>query len=810
MDVEYDEEMDVDDDLSELDSALREDILCCSKMEQLVTNLSRQIQELKEEDAWVENKELREMLKTAQERAKYYRESMHYREIPYDPATDPATDPTMHAHSDDPYVLAQDAATVPARDDDDSVALEDPQPSEPRGSPHDPQTMPPKAMSQAAIERLITQRVNATLATDSAAKNTVGGSGGNVGGNGGQGGVPPVRECSFTGYLKCNPTVFHGNEGAVELCRWFEKTESVFSISESAKRNKVKFVVATLQGRALTWWNSQVATLGLEVANGKSWIELKTLMKDEFCQIEEIQRIESGLWNLRVKDYNIIAYTQRFNELILLCPEMVLMEKKKIEAYIRGLYENVKGETTASKLDTMNEAVRMTHTLMEQKLAMTHAQNKGVDQGGLALNCNHCGVCHFGRCPPKCDKCGKIGHKAKDYRGKAVATSENTQPIKACYECRDRVNYIFEIDLMPIELGTFDVIIGMDWLVARDAVIVYGKKVVHIPYKDKTLVDKVDRGASRFKVISCVKARKYIERGCQLYLAQVTEKEPKGKRLENVPVIRDFPEVFPDDLPGLLPPRQVEFKFELAPGATPVARAPYHLAPSEMKELADQLQELLEKGFIRPSSSPWGALMLFVKKKDRSYRMCIDYRKLNKLAVKNRYLLPRIDYLFDQLQGSSVYSKIDLRLCYHQLRIREEDIPIIAFRTIKGIHVDPAKIEAIRNWAALRTSTELKALLWSWAVLVVRVQGSILNPSPPLALHHSQPWMGCFGLCDFARGEGYRGNGLWEMGMGELVLKEKYGEEAIMVPHLSFSFHFLFKRNFRYNTVGSDQSGPSF
>ncbi|GJR00728.1 putative reverse transcriptase domain-containing protein [Tanacetum coccineum] len=246
------------------------------------------------------------------------------------------------------------------------------------------------------------------------------------------------------------------------------------------------------------------------------------------------------------------------------------------------------------------------------------------------------------------------------------------------------LNHLFKIDLMPIELGTFDVVIGMDWLVDQDAVIVCGKKVVHIPVKNKTLVVEGDRGTSRLKIISCIKASKYIERGHQLFVAHVTEKEPKEKRLEDVPVIRDFPEVFPDDLPGLPPPRQVEFKIELVPGAAPVARAPYRLAPSEMKELADQLQELLEKGFIRPSSSPWGAPVLFVKKKDGTFRMCIDYRELNKLTVKNRYPLPRIDDLFDQLQGSSVYSKIDLRTGYHQLRIREEDIPITAFRTRYG------------------------------------------------------------------------------------------------------------------------------
>ncbi|GJT79822.1 putative reverse transcriptase domain-containing protein [Tanacetum coccineum] len=190
------------------------------------------------------------------------------------------------------------------------------------------------------------------------------------------------------------------------------------------------------------------------------------------------------------------------------------------------------------------------------------------------------------------------------------------------------VNHIFEIDLMPIELGTFDVIIGMDWLVKHDAVIVCGEKFVRIPYGNKTLIVEGDKGGSRLKFISCIKA--------------------------HVHVIRDFPEVFLEELPGLPPLRQVEFLIDLVPGAAPVVRAPYRLAPSKMKELSIQLQELLEKGFFRPSSSPWGAPVLFVKKKDGSFRTCIDYRKLNKLTVKNRYPLSRIDDLFDQLQGASV------------------------------------------------------------------------------------------------------------------------------------------------------------
>nr|GEZ36658.1 putative reverse transcriptase domain-containing protein [Tanacetum cinerariifolium] len=162
------------------------------------------------------------------------------------------------------------------------------------------------------------------------------------------------------------------------------------------------------------------------------------------------------------------------------------------------------------------------------------------------------------------------------------------------------------------------------------------------------------------------------------------EDKSEEKRLKDVPIVREFSEVFPKDLPRLPHARQVKFQIDLVPGVAPVARAPYRLALAEMQELSTQLQELSDKGFIRPSSSPWGAPVLFVKKKDGSFRMCIDYRELNKLIVKNRYPLPRIDDLFDQLQGPRVYSKIDLRSGYHQLKVQEEDIPKTAFRTRYG------------------------------------------------------------------------------------------------------------------------------
>ncbi|GKC50938.1 putative reverse transcriptase domain-containing protein [Tanacetum coccineum] len=190
-------------------------------------------------------------------------------------------------------------------------------------------------------------------------------------------------------------------------------------------------------------------------------------------------------------------------------------------------------------------------------------------------------------------------------------------------------------------------------------------------------------------VIVCDEKGVWIPCGDEVLIVQGDRSKETGdkseeKRLEDVPTVRDFQEVFPEDLPGLPPTRQVEFQIDLVLGVAPVACAPYRLAPSEQQELSTQLQELSDKGFIRPSSSPWGAPVLFFKKKDGSFRMCIDYRELNKLTVKNQYPLPRIDDLFEQLQGSKVYSKIDLRSGYHQLRDREEDIPKTAFRTRYG------------------------------------------------------------------------------------------------------------------------------
>ncbi|GJU57412.1 putative reverse transcriptase domain-containing protein [Tanacetum coccineum] len=511
--------------------------------------------------------------------------------------------------------------------------------------------------------------------------------------------------------------------------------ETVFRISNCSVENQIKFYTCTLLAGSLTWWNSNVRIVGHDVAY----------------------------------------------ELALLCVRMFLAESDKVERYVGGLPDMIHRSVVAWKPKTMQEATEMAIELMDKKISRAYAAASGDRKpyGGSKPLCPKCNYNHDGPCTPRCYKCNKVGHFARDCKSTTNANVANNQrgtgtgQKSTCHECgaqghfrRDKprrerrygsqidialtvldhdyvieladgriigvntiirsctlnfLNHPFNINLMPVEMGSFNVIIGMDWLSKYQAVIVCADKIVRIPWGRETLI-----------------------------------------------------------FHGLPPTRQVEFQIDLVPGAAPVARAPYRLAPSEMKVLSEQLQELSDKGFIRPSSSPWGAPVLFVKKKDGSFQMCIDYRELYKLTVKNRFPLLRIDDLFDQLQGSSVYSKIDLRSGYHQLRVREGGIPKTAFKTrygyyefqvmpfgltnalavfidlmnhvckpyldkfvivfiddiiiysknkkeheehlrtilellkkeeFEGIHVDPAKIESIKDWVSPKSPMEIRQFL---------------------------------------------------------------------------------------------------
>nr|GEX71694.1 putative reverse transcriptase domain-containing protein [Tanacetum cinerariifolium] len=512
--------------------------------------------------------------------------------------------------------------------------------------------------------------------------------------------VQPARVCSYTDFMKCQPLNFKGTEGVVGLSQWLEKMESVFHISGCTIDNQVKFATCTLLGAALTWWNGHVRTLGHDAAYAMTWRTLKKKLMDKYCPKE------------------------RHNE-----------SKRKANDSPRNNQQQPHKKQNIARAYTVGPGEKKVYT------------------GDLPL-CTKCNYHHIGQCAPKCGKCKRNGSGNGVAQGRVYAlggrdaspdfnviigmfllnnryakilfdtganrsfvstifsaliditptTLENHYDVELAdgkiigVNIRIRcctlnfMNHPFNIDLMHVPLGSFDVIIGMDWLTKYHGVIIYDEKIVRVPFERNMLIFQGNgdnqRDESRLNIISCTKAQEYLSKGCDVFMANITMKEAKdkleGKRLQDVSIVRDFPKVFPEDLPGIPPARPVEFQIDLVPGVVPVARAPYRLAPLEMKELAEQLQELSDKGFIRPSSLPWGALVLFVKKKDGSFSMCIDYRELNKLTVKNRYPLPRIDDLFDQLQGSSVYSKIDLRSGYHQLRVREEDIPKTAFRTRYG------------------------------------------------------------------------------------------------------------------------------
>ncbi|KAL0539815.1 hypothetical protein IC582_024036 [Cucumis melo] len=257
------------------------------------------------------------------------------------------------------------------------------------------------------------------------------------------------------------------------------------------------------------------------------------------------------------------------------------------------------------------------------------------------------------------------------------------EKVKACQI--EIAGHVIEVTLIVLDMLDFDVILGMDWLAANHASIDCSRKEVTFnPPSMASFKFKGGGSKSLPQVISAIRASKLLSQGTWGILASVVDTREADVSLSSEPVVRDYPDVFPEELPGLPPHREVEFAIELEPGTVPISRAPYRMAPAELKELKVQLQELLDKGFIRPSVSPWGAPVLFVKKKDGSMRLCIDYRELNKVTVKNRYPLPRIDDLFDQLQGATVFSKIDLRSGYHQLRIKDEDVPKTAFRSRYG------------------------------------------------------------------------------------------------------------------------------
>ncbi|GJW57701.1 putative reverse transcriptase domain-containing protein [Tanacetum coccineum] len=327
--------------------------------------------------------------------------------------------------------------------------------------------------------------------------------------------------------------------------------------------NKVTFATGTLTDDALSWWNAYAQPIRVDQANQITWTKLKRLLTNKYCPRTEVRKMEDELYNLTVKGNDLKTYVRRFQELAVLCPNMIPNTEKLLEAFIGGLPQSIEGNVTK-------------HTPVQ----ISSDHKRKFDDKRTFNNNNY------------------RNNNNNNYRN----TNTNNRYNNHQPQQTRRQEAIKAYAATPAENNSFNVVIGMDWLSKNHAKILCEEKVIHIPIEGETLI------------------------------IRVMERKSDEKRLEDIPVIREFPEIFPEDLPGLPPVHQVEFQIDLIPGAAPVVRVPYILAPSEMQELSNQLQELADRGFIRPSTSPWGAPILFVKKKDGSFRMCIDYQELNKLT----------------------------------------------------------------------------------------------------------------------------------------------------------------------------------
>ncbi|GJV17490.1 putative reverse transcriptase domain-containing protein [Tanacetum coccineum] len=341
--------------------------------------------------------------------------------------------------------------------------------------------------------------------------------------------------CSYKEILACNPKEYDGKGGVVVLTRWIKKMEHAQGMSGCSVDQKVKCIAGSFVGKALTWWNSQIRTLSQEVAVSMSWNDFKFMMIEEFCPSHEMQKLETELWNHAMVRAGHAAYTNRFHELARLVPHLVTPESRKIKRYVYGLAPQIHRMVAATE-------PTMIHSVVLEAGMLT---GETIRNGSI-----------------------KNPERRGNTSGRLV---EIDKLIKGCK--LEIEGHVFDIDLIPFGHGNFDVIIGMEWLSNHKVEIICHEKVVRIPLLDgKVLRVLGERPEEKARLLMSVKA--------------------SDKKQGEIVVVRYFPEVFLNDLSGLPPLREIEFRIELIPGAVPIAKSPYRLTPSKLEELSGQLKEL--------------------------------------------------------------------------------------------------------------------------------------------------------------------------------------------------------------------------
>ncbi|GJR07587.1 reverse transcriptase domain-containing protein [Tanacetum coccineum] len=428
---------------------------------------------------------------------------------------------------------------------------QDPLAQEPMAPKRTPTSAAP-AMSQAAIRKLVADSVVAALEAQAATMANTN----NTNRNTGQSGTPVARKCSYKEFMSCQPFNFKGTEGAVGLIRWFERTESVFLRSNCTEDCKVKFATGTLTEEALSWWNSFAQPIGIEEAYKITWSEFKKLLIKKYCPRTEIKKMEDEFYNLTVKGNDLKTYIRRFQELAVLCPTMVPNSEKLMEVFIGGLPRSIEGNVTASKPQTLEEAITITQRLMDQvtkhnSVQGTNDHKRKFDDRRTFTNNNNYQNNRNNNSNRNNDHQQQQNRRQETVKAYAVTPTENSRERalqklvpKSKQQCpwKSILAEGQERSPRPERSHGFDVVIGMDWLSKYHARIICDEKVVHTPIDGETLIIR----------------------------AQVMEKKSDKKQLEDIPVVREFLEVFPEDLPGLPPIRQVEFQIDLIPGAAPV------------------------------------------------------------------------------------------------------------------------------------------------------------------------------------------------------------------------------------------------